>query len=300
MKKVLFLSLVVLASYATLVLLSGCSEDAGPAQVDRFDAQAQPLRPVAAEVKPVSIPADPNLPTIVIVVEDFVMAASGVTSGNGMQSTPTFISSGGLGAPAVINVPNYNSQVINPGQQIGPGVSAQLISALSRVGNVKVYDYTTYKNDPQKIIANIKPGELGPYVIKGTVTEFAETADSSSQGESKGPNPGTMLIPYVGGIIYTVDALKGRKSVTETRHTGMVGLDVRVVNTNGQIVSSFTSEGTFTTLSMTVTQTKGGKTTTSSDYAASALGQAQIMALNKVVLKIHETVICQKTVLAQG
>ena len=295
MRKTLTLSVVILL----VVWITGCGEDAGPAHVDRYSANAQSLRPVAAEIKSVSIPTDPSLPTIVLIVEDFVMAASGVTSGNGMQSTPTFISPGGLGGPAVINVPNYNSQVINPGQQIGPGVSAQLISALSRVGNVIVYDYVTYKNEPQKIVANMKPSELGPYVIKGTVTEFAETSDSSSQGESKGPNPGTMMIPYAGPIIYTIDVLKGRKSTMETRHTGMVGLDVRIINpANGQIVSSFTSEGTFTTVSMTVTQTKGGKTTTSSDYAASALGQAQIAALNKTVTQIHGALVRQP-VLAQ-
>ena len=283
--------LVVILSVAWL---AGCGKDAGPAHVDRYGAQAQPLRPVVAEVKPVSIPADSNLPTIVLVVEDFVMAASGVTSGGGAQSTPTFINTGGLDGPAVINLPIGGGTVINPGQQIGPGVSAQLISTLSRVGNVIVYDYATYKIEPQKITANMKPGQLGPFLIKGTVTEFAETSDSSTQGESKGPNPGTMLIPYAGPIIYTIDVLKGRKSTVETRHTGMVGLDVRIVNpTTGQIVSSFTSEGTFTTVSMTVTQTKGGKTTTSSDYAASALGQAQVAALNKTVTKIHEALVRQ-------
>jgi curli biogenesis system outer membrane secretion channel CsgG len=256
---------------------------------------------VATEVKPVSIPADPNLPTIVLVVEPFEMAASGVTSGgNGGQTTPIFMSTGGLGAPAVINMPTYGPQTTNPGQQIGPGVSAQLISALSRVGNVIVYDYATYKNEPQKITANMKSGQLGPFLIKGTVTEFAETSDSSTQGESKGPNPGTLMIPYAGPIIYGIDVLKGRKSVTETRHTGMVGLDVRIINpSNGQIVSSFTSEGTFTTLSSTVTQTKGGKTTTSSDYAASALGQAQIAALNKTVTQIHGALVTRQPVLAQ-
>ncbi len=269
----------VVAVILVLVGQFGCSENQ-PARVDRVGAQAGAERPVVAEVALVSIPLDSALPTWVVVVEPFVMGASGVVSGTNNPIGPT----GGM-------------SVINPGEQIGPGVAAQLVTSLQRVGNIVVIDYDTYRRDPEKITNGLKSGEEGPFVIQGTVTEFNETADVSGQGQSPGPNIPSLFIPYVGGL---VSHGIGTKTSTETKRTGMVGLDIRVVNpTTGRLVTSFTSEGSFTSVGSTSSRTTWGNTKTNTEYAASAIGQAQRIALNQTITQIHDLIRRQPS-LAQG
>lgn len=260
---------VVIVSVA-LVGLFGCSENQ-PARVERTNAQASAERPVSAEVAPIKIPHDPSLPTWVVVVEPFVMAASGVVSGTTNPAAPM-----------------AGMSVINPGEQIGPGVSAQLVTSLQRAGNIVVIDYETYARDPSKIANGLRPGEKGPFVIQGTITEFNETADVSGQGDSTGPNVPSMFIPYVGGLVsYGI----GTKASSETKRKGMVGLDVRVLDpTTGRLLSSFTSEGSFISVGSTSSRTTWGNTVTNTEYASSAIGQAQRIALNQTVTQIHALV----------
>ncbi len=241
--------------------LTGCGDTNGiRTHVDRTEAQAVAERPVSTEVALTRIPPDPALPTLVVTVKPFVMAASGVTSGTG-------------------------GTVINPGEQIGPGVSAQLISSLQWVGNIVVIDYDTYQRDPEKIVAGLKNGEQGPFIIKGTVTEFSEMADQTGQGASTGPNIPLMLIPYAGGL---ASYGYGTKSASETKRTGMVGLDIQIVDpTTGRLVTSFTTEGSFTTISTANARTTWGNTRTKTESVSSAIGQAQRVALNQAITKIH-------------
>src|SRR3989338_5115133 len=182
---------------ATAIWTVGCESPSGiRTEVDRTEAQAAASRPISTEVEPTSIPFDPALPVWVVTVEPFVMGASGVTSGTGWSGGVTIVAPGAIQPIA----PSTGLAILNPGEQIGPGVAAQLVSALQKVGNVAVIDYAVYIRDPGKIAANLKNGEQGPFLIKGAVTEFSETADVSGQGESSGPNLGLALIPYVGGI----------------------------------------------------------------------------------------------------
>lgn len=125
---------------------------------------------------------------------------------------------------------------MNPGEQIGPGVAAQLVSALQRVGNVIVIDYAAYAH--------------------------------------------------------------GTRSASETKHLGMVGLEVQIVEpTTGRLLDSFTAEGSFTAIGTTTVRTTWGKTKTKADYASSAIGQAQRMALNQTITRIHAA-LTRQTLLA--
>lgn len=248
-------------------MMNGCAgQDGIRAEVDREEAQASAGRLVSTEVAPTSIPHDPALPIWVVAVEPFVMGASGAAAGIGSPGEP---------------------HLLHPGGQIGSGVAAQLVSSLQRVGNVAVIDYATYARDPARIAAGLKKGEGGPYIIKGTVTEFSEIADASGKGESTGPNVPAMFIPYVGGLVsYGI----GTKSASETRRIGMVGLDIQIVEpATGRLIASFTAEGEFTSLFATKSRTTWGNTKTSVESASSAIGQAQRIALNQTVTQIHAT-----------
>ncbi len=255
-----------------VLFLVGCVENVS-AHVDREEAQAKDKRPVSTEVEIASIPADPSLPTYVVVIQPFAIGASGVTSGQGYHGMPSD------GVPVVLN----------PGDQIGSGVSAQLISILSKVGNLKVIDWDIYQRDPDKIINGLRPGERGPFTIKGTVTEFSETADTSIKGESTGPNVLSMFVPYIGWIIsYGI----GTKEKSEAKHVGMVGLDIQIVDpATGLVMASLTAEGSFTSVSVTKSRRQWGGTKSNTESASSAIGQAQRIALNKAVTQIRNELI---------
>ena len=243
----------------------GCVENVS-ARVNREEAQAKADRPVSTEVELVSIPADPNLPSVVVVVEPFVMAASGVTAG-----------------------PKTGVPIINPGEQIGPGIAAQLITSLGKAGNVVVFNYDTYQRDPDKIKSRLQVGEQGPFLIKGTITEYSETADTSIKGKSSGYNIWLGMIPWVGPL---VSYGHGTKAENEAKHVGMVGLDIQIVDpTTGRLLKSLTAEGSFTSVSATKSRTQLGNTKTSVESASSAIGQAQRMALDKAVIRIHNELV---------
>lgn len=267
----------------------GCSE-MEPAFVDRAEARAQATQPASTEVEMISIATNPNLPTMVLTVEPFGMGASGVTADTS-QSGAIVVAHGRFGQTQVVNM-GGGGGVINPGEQIGPGVSAQLISSLQKVGNVAIIDYATYNADKEKIAANLRPEEFGPFVVKGTVTEFSEVADGSGKGESRGPGMGAFL-PYVGPIIALADS---GKSSSETTKKGVVGFDVQIVDPkSGRMITSFTASGSFVSVINTKSQTSWGKTKTTTEYASSAIGQAQRIALNKAVTQIHRLVSEQAT-----
>ncbi|MFH1170743.1 MAG: hypothetical protein V1704_04260 [Candidatus Vogelbacteria bacterium] len=62
-----------LTAVAMTLGLSGCSPKNVQARLDRNEAQAEAFRPVSTEVELIRIPANPDLPTWVVVVEPFVM-----------------------------------------------------------------------------------------------------------------------------------------------------------------------------------------------------------------------------------
>lgn len=281
MKSLLVSALPILCAACVL----GCSESES-AYVDRTEAQAQASQPVSTEVEAISIPADPDLPTLVLVVEPFVMGASGVTADTGQMNAMMLA----YGAGQFVGV-GGGGPVINPGAQIGPGVSAQLISALSRMGNVMVIDHASYLANPDQISANLEAEQIGPFLMKGTVTEFSEKADESGQGQSRGPGMGA-YIPYVGPILALADS---GKASSQIKRKGMVGFDAQIIDPKtGRIVASFTASGSFVSVSVVRSHTKWGKTETTTEYASSAIGQAQRQALNNAMLEIQKLIRKQK------
>ncbi len=270
-----------------IVLVSwslSCGKKSGiRTDIDPAEAQAQQEVPVQAEVKPLVIPYDPSLPKWVVTVEPFVQGSSGITAGNSGRGSQVMIVPGGLVPTAIY--PAVGGSRTDPGSQVGFGITAQLLSAIQRgLGNAEVVDWEIYKHDPEKIIAGMKTGELGPYVIRGVVTQHNQSTDASVEGESSN-GAGLGLIPYAGPIIRLG---KGTKSVQRTTYRGMVAFDAQIVDPrSGRIVSSFTAEGTFTSIDTMTTKTSWGKTKVTSTGCSSAIGQALLAATNKAVSEVH-------------
>ncbi|MBN1557757.1 MAG: hypothetical protein JW951_06385 [Lentisphaerae bacterium] len=252
-----------------LALAGGCAT----ATVNPADAQAQTGAPEAARVDPISIPADPDYPTYVVVVEDFDYAASGTVSG---------------GHPASEHFSQFNQR------DIGPGVAAQLLTGLTRSGNIQVVEPEgLQKNADGTYDVALQPGEVGPFIIRGTVTEFNETADLT--GQKKGGSLGIVgvLLGLAGAVTdkdaltYTgagVAAMNPSYKNEKMKRQGMVGMDVRIVNgADNRIVGAFSSSGTFATVSAASGFSLFGFGKSNDAFAASALGQATRAALNDAV-----------------
>jgi hypothetical protein len=167
------------------------------------------------------------------------------------------------------------------------GISAQLLSTLSRVGNITVVDYEAYRSNPDRF--------KRIYVIKGTVTEFSETAEAQDQKKSFSTLPGGMVASDIGSAVgslwmKTVGRIATHSNVasqeTATNRKGMVGLDIQIMEPGGVILSSFPCQGTFVTQSATKANTIMGVGMSSSAYQASAIGQAQRAALNDAAKQI--------------
>jgi curli biogenesis system outer membrane secretion channel CsgG len=248
------------------VFLTGCTT----ATVDRGDAQAQTGAPEAADVPIVSIPADPAFPTYIVAVEPFEYAASGTVSGR---------------HPAEGVFSHFNEG------QIGPGISAQFVTALTRGGNIQVVEFDALKKSADNTYSiSLEAGEVGPFIIKGAVTEFNETADLS--GQKKGGSFG-----IAGAILGIAGAVTGKDALTYTgagitaanpsytnekmKRKGMVAMDVRIVNgANNRIMGGFSSSGTFATVTASSGFSLFGFGKGNEEFAASALGQATRAAMN--------------------
>ena len=75
---------------------------------------------------------------------------------------------------------------------IGPAVAAQLTTALSNAGNIRIIDWDFFQQNggnPSKLV-NKKAGEVGPFIVRGVVTGFSEIAEAS--GESTGGSLGAI------------------------------------------------------------------------------------------------------------
>ncbi|MDO8183369.1 MAG: hypothetical protein Q7T49_00065 [bacterium] len=258
------------------------------------------VAPQSQTVEPVFIPADATLPTLLVTVEPpFVVAAQGIVSGGGITpgapEQSTFTSAWLVAART--HSPQSISPAASPNEMLGYGAAAQLVTALTQIGNVAVIDYATYQKEP------VRYPKI--FVIKGTVTEYTETnqLDQKKKGWSTGP--AGVLINTAGNIL-NVPGLSiggqamniinaGKKTVTTTR-TGMVGLSLQIIQTDtGQIVGAPTCQGTFATQSATQIKHGLGIENSQAEYQASALDQAGQAALNDAIGKIWETLKRQVT-----
>jgi curli biogenesis system outer membrane secretion channel CsgG len=236
-----------------------------------------------------------------VAIEPFTYAASGLKSGS---STPSgaavpaggiwnrFFGGGLQPAPVTVNVQE------NP-HYIGPGVAAQLLTALANSGNIQIVEYQSLKKTRDGgYTCKLEPSEYGPFIIKGAVTEFNETADLS--GQSKGGSLGG-----VGAGLGVLGAVTGSKVLTyggsataianptytksDVKRKGMVAMDIKIVNgKNTRITGAFHSAGTFTTMSSVSGMSVFGIGSGNTEFAASAIGQATRSAMNDAVQKITD------------
>ena len=289
-----------------LFTLIGCAT----AQVDRNAAKATSSAPAAAKVELISIPDNPSLPTFVVAVEPFTYAAAGTRSG-GQQSEKANVPGNSsrcgwwaswLSFRNCKDSDAASTQTVNVQQHpdaIGPGVAAQLLTALSNDGNIQMVVVRSLRRRADgSYSCKLNRGERGPFIIRGTVTEFSETSDMTT--ESTGGSLGaaglatgllgivtdTDLLTYAGlGVAAANPTLERAKK----QRTGMVGLDLQIIDGRTQrIIGAFHSSGSFTTVSAVNGMSVFGIGKSSTDYAASAIGQATRAALNDALLKIDK------------
>ncbi len=286
---------------ALLTISTGCMT----ASVDRGSAKAQTGAPEAASVEILSIPYDPNYPVYVVAVEPLDYAASDIISGQGAQEAPDHRGGvagfgGGLGSTHSSRDRwdrELDSREMDyKGNKVGGGMAMQLLTALANSGNIQVIELSSLKRDSDgKYSCELEEGEIGPFIVRGSVTEFNETADLS--GSKKGGSLGRLgagaallgavtdnrTLTHVGAGVAIADP---RMEKGDTRRSGMVGMDLRIVNgENGRIVGAFDASGTFTTISSVSGVSVFGIGSSGSEFAASALGQATRAAMNEAVQK---------------
>jgi curli biogenesis system outer membrane secretion channel CsgG len=256
MKKTM-LCLVTLAS--TVLFSSGCSQPV-------LDARAEAGRPAAAEVSMLSIPYNPSMPKYVFVVEPFIA-----------------------------NSTVYNLNSTETGQiPIGDKMAAQLVTALSRVGNFVLYDHRS----AGKIA--LRKGEKGPYLVRATLTEFNENAEGSQEdnGFSLGAVGAVMGIAGAvadkPGLMWSGAGLAAANPSyqdSQAERKGMVAFDVQITEKNtGRIISSYEAAGTFKAQSAVSGLSLFGIGNRKAQFASSAIGQALRIAMNDAVQKTVDAV----------
>jgi curli biogenesis system outer membrane secretion channel CsgG len=244
----------------------------GCASVDKSSAKAQEGSPESAQVEIVSVPYDPSLPTFLVAVENLGQGASGRTSGGGYDWW-------------------------GPGSQVGDGVTAQLKTALTRAGNIALVDIETLirKPDGTYEALNMQEGEVGPFIIRGMVTEFNETAEAVEKGRGGSGARLGWFMEWIGGrvgspTVRDIGTGTGIADPTyenrEAKRSGMVALDLQLYDgRTGRISRGYTASGTFTSVSAKSGVSAFGIGGDDSAFASSALGQATRAAMNQAVLE---------------
>src|SRR5713101_3232339 len=171
-----------------VALAAGCT-----ATVDKQSVKATQNAPESTQVDMVRIPYDPSLPYYVVTVEPLGFDAGG---GGGGSAPPVPGRRYGWGPwgwgllPEGPQARPYNPPPQGAQGNIGSAIASQLVTALSNAGNVRIIDYDYYlenKNRPGNLVKKSQR-EVGPFVIRGSVTEFNEIAEAtgSSTGGSLG------------------------------------------------------------------------------------------------------------------
>jgi len=282
------------------LLIAACLATAScaPATVDKQSVRATEGQPESTQVDVLRIPYDPNLPTYVVTVAPLQIAVDGSPSA---PPPPPGRHYGwgpwGYGLlPEGPQAEAYNPPPPGMSDRVGHGVAAQLVSALGNVGNIQIVDYEYFLANQGKPSVLIKKGEIGPLLIKGSVTEFNEVAET--QGSARGGGLGVLGAGLaIGGAIAgnTPATIAGSSLAlanpsynnTRMRRTGSVGMDLQVLDPrNGRIVGTAVCAGKFTSEAATSGFSVFGIGGADTAYAASALGQAQRAAMNDATRQI--------------
>lgn len=140
--------------------------------------------------------------------------------------------------------------------------------------------------------------EVGPFVIRGSVTQFNEMAEAT--GSSTGGSAGAQGAPLgiAGAVTADKPAAVAGASVglanstyehTVARRTGSVAIDLRISDpASDRIVGTVTPNGSFSSESAANGFSMFGIGKASNAFAASALGQANRAAMNSATQQITE------------
>ena len=226
------------------------------------NVQAEEGRTQSTEVPSVSIPYEPGYPKVVLVVEPFKTSSTVISYTSGPSG----------------QVP------------IGDSMAAQLRTALSRVANFSL------SSPDQKV--KMQKGEVGPFFVRATLTEFNENAEGESEetGASLGGVGAVMgiagAVADTPGLMWTGAGLAAANPSYEDARksrTGMVAFDVEVVDSRtGRIVRSFDCAGKFKQESAVNGMSLFGIGSTKAKFASSALGQALRVAMNDAAQKTFD------------
>jgi hypothetical protein len=277
-----------LSALFILFLLTACETT----NVQPQASQAKAETPVVAKVEWVSLPFETETPLFVIAVLPFADGSAGTTAGNALPAAPQVngmagvFGEGGLQGGGVNGVPAPQ----NSGP-IGHGMAAQFKTALMRWGNISIIDAAALiRKEDGTYICKLNAGEVGPFLIRGTVTEFNEAAEGTekNKGMSLG-GVGAMLgliglgnnnsgLANAGGVLATANPTIQNE---EKKRTGMVGIDIEILDGRStRLVGAFNCSGTFTTMSKVNGVSVFGMGGGSASFASSAIGQATRAALN--------------------
>ena len=201
---------------AVAVLGNACT-----ATVDKQSVKATQNAPESTQVEVVRIPYDPSLPYYVVTVEPLSFDASG---GGGGSAPPVPGRRYGWGPwgwgllPEGPQARPYNPPPQGASAGMGAAIASQLVTALSNAGNVRIIDYDYYlenKSKPGNLVKKSQR-EVGPFVIRGSVTEFNEIAEAtgSSTGGSLGGLGAALVI--AGAIACNTPAADATGTVTCT------------------------------------------------------------------------------------
>lgn len=284
---------------AVMIVAGACSN----ATVDKSSARATDQAPASTQVDVVRIPYDPAFPRYVVTVEPMSFDAEGGGGGSAPSVPGQRYGWGPWGWGLLPEGPKaeaYNPPPAGVSGNVGYAVANQLTTALSNAGNIVIIDYDHYqqnRSNPAKLV-NRKDGEVGPFVIKGSITEFLEVAEA--EGSATGGSLGAL-----GAAVGIAGAIAGSRETAiagtalglanptwdnkKAKRTGMVGMDLKIVNPqNGRLAGSVVANGSFTAVTAANGFSVFGVGKASNAFAQSALGQANRAAMNSATTQIWE------------
>jgi curli biogenesis system outer membrane secretion channel CsgG len=289
----------VLSVFVLAGLLTACET----ATVNKQGVRATSQAPDSTQVDVARIPYDPSLPYYVVAVEPFTFDADGAPSGSTPQTPGQRYGWGPFGWGLLPEGPKaeaYNPPTQGASMEIGTSIANQLVTALGNAGNIRIveYDYFLRNKSRPASLAKRSAGEVGPFLIRGSVTEFNEIAEAS--GSSTGGSLGGL-----GAALGVAGAIAGNKPAaitgaslavanptyekTTARRTGSVAMDLKIVDPgNGRVVGTAVANGSFTSESSANGFSMFGFGKASNAFAASALGQANRAAMNSATQQISE------------
>jgi curli biogenesis system outer membrane secretion channel CsgG len=281
------------------VLAAGCA----PATVDKRSVRATGEAPESTAVDVVRIPYDPSLPYYVVVVEPFTFDADGTPAGDSPRTPGVRYGWGPWGWGILPEGPRaqaYNPPPQGASAQMGTAIANQFVTALGNAGNIRIIDYDYFyqhRNKPSSLVRR-NDREVGPFLIRGSVTEFNEIAEAA--GSSTGGSAGALgaALGVAGAIAGNREAAIAGTSLaianptyerTVARRTGSVAMDLKITDPgSGRVVGTAVANGSFTSESAASGFSLFGFGKASNAFAASALGQANRAAMNSATQQVAE------------